>query len=100
MSQEAPAVTDVPRPSEGDVGTADAPANAHDAGTDADVDAVATDAGPGASEGGFAVRFGSGFAIGMLAGGLVGVALNSLPLAMFGGFILGTLVGTVLAVRE
>jgi predicted lipid-binding transport protein (Tim44 family) len=99
MSQEAPAVTDVPHPSESDAGTADAPARTHDVGTDADTDTVAADAGPGASEGGFAVRFGGGFAIGMLAGGLVGVGLDSLPLAMFGGFILGTLVGTVLAAR-
>jgi predicted lipid-binding transport protein (Tim44 family) len=56
--------------------------------------------GPGASESGFAVRFGGGFAIGMLAGGVVGVVLNSLPLAMFGGFILGTLVGIGLAIRD
>jgi hypothetical protein len=35
----------------------------------------------------------------MLAGGVVGVLLNSLALAMFGGFILGTLVGIGLAAR-
>ena len=57
------------------------------------------DMGPGASEGNFAVLFGSGFAAGMMLGGIVGVALNSLALAIFGGFILGTVIGTVLAAR-
>jgi predicted lipid-binding transport protein (Tim44 family) len=56
--------------------------------------------GPGASESEFALRFGGGFAAGMLAGGLVGVALNSLAIAMFGGFLLGLLVGVVYAARR
>jgi hypothetical protein len=31
---------------------------------------------------------------------VVGILFNSLPLAMFGGFILGTVVGVVLAARD
>ncbi|AUV82350.1 hypothetical protein C2R22_12440 [Salinigranum rubrum] len=97
MSQEAPTVTDVSRAEE-----TNSPVEAEDEtemAVESAHEAEAADFGPGASEGGFAVRFGSGFAAGMLFGGVVGILLNSLPLAMFGGFILGTLVGTVLAAR-
>jgi hypothetical protein len=96
MSQEVPTVADVSRQSDegGEVETTETATEL--AGVS---DSPPVDAGPGASESGFAVRFGSGFAVGMLVGGIVGVLLNSLPLAMFGGFILGTVVGTVLAAR-
>jgi F0F1-type ATP synthase assembly protein I len=95
MSQEVPTAADVSRSAESEtrMEAAESKALARDTAEEE------VDAGPGASEGGFAVRFGSGFAAGMLLGGLVGVALNSLALAMFAGFILGTLVGVVLAAR-
>ena len=96
MSQEAPTVADAPHSSDGDVGTeltttdseALSPAGAADEG------------GVGASEGGFAIRFGSGFAVGMLIGGVAGVLLNSLPPAMFLGFIIGGAIGILLAARD
>ena len=93
MSQEVPTVSDTPR---GSVVEAEEETTVHEGVEPPETD---PDPGPGASESGFALRFGSGFAVGMLAGGVVGVFLNSLPLAMFGGFILGTLVGIGLAVR-
>ncbi|WP_318569198.1 hypothetical protein [Salinigranum marinum] len=95
MSQEVTAATDVSRSAEPETRMEAAESEA--LAPDTPVEGV--DAGPGASEGGFAVRFGSGFAAGMLLGGLVGVALNSLALAMFAGFILGSLVGVVFAAR-
>jgi F0F1-type ATP synthase assembly protein I len=94
MSQETPTVTDT-LSTETD--------SSHEAGEEVALVQEApeeVDAGPGASESGFAVRFGSGFAIGMLAGGIVGILLNSMALAMFGGFILGSVVGVVLAARD
>jgi predicted lipid-binding transport protein (Tim44 family) len=97
MSQEVTAATDVSRSAESETRMEAAESEADALAPDTPAEGV--DAGPGASEGGFAVRFGSGFAAGMLLGGLVGVALNSLALSMFAGFILGTLVGVVLAAR-
>jgi predicted lipid-binding transport protein (Tim44 family) len=98
MSQDATSVTDAVG---GETDAVEVPAAepTTPAAVDTDADDAPVDAGPGASESGFAVRFGGGFAAGMLAGGLVGVALDSLALAMFGGFILGTVVGIVLAAR-
>jgi hypothetical protein len=94
MSQEAPTVTDVPRQSESELETAET-----DGAVDTHDEETVVNAGPGASEMGFTIRFGGGFTIGMLAGGVAGVLLNSLALAVFGGFILGTVVGIVLAAR-
>jgi F0F1-type ATP synthase assembly protein I len=97
MSQEPATVTDVSRSGETE-STVDSVEAETEMALAADAEEV--DAGPGASESGFAVRFGSGFAVGMLVGGVVGILFNSLPLAMFGGFILGTVVGVVLAARD
>ena len=94
MSQDATSVTDTVG---NETDAVELPAA--EATPPATADDAPVDGGPGASESGFAVRFGGGFAAGMLAGGLVGVALDSLALAMFGGFILGTVVGIVLAAR-
>jgi F0F1-type ATP synthase assembly protein I len=99
MSQETPTVTDVSRSEEHDSSLERRDETEAETGMDVAHESEAVDAGPGASEGGFAVRFGSGFAIGMFVGAVVGILLNSLALAMFGGFILGTVVGIVLAAR-
>jgi hypothetical protein len=101
MSQEVSTVTDASRATgaetEVEMETTSAVGTADPAVASAE---TVAEPGPGASEGGAAVRFGVGFAVGMLAFGVVGVLLNSLPLAMFGGFIVGTLVGIVLAERR
>jgi len=46
-----------------------------------------------------AARFGTGFIAGMFAGAIAGVALNSLALGVFWGFILGSVLGVYTAVR-
>ncbi|WP_136590158.1 hypothetical protein [Salinigranum halophilum] len=99
MSQETPTVTDVSRSGETE-STLETAETESEMTVAHETEAAVAEAGPGASESTFAVRFGSGFAVGMLAGGIIGILLNSLPLAMFGGFILGTVVGIVLAARD
>jgi hypothetical protein len=50
---------------------------------------------PGIRESYAASRFGMGFAAGLLLAGVVGVATNSLVLAVFFGFVVGSLLGVV-----